>query len=261
MVESLQVQMTSRRDIIRDVEILVLNGPFYDELEQMRYTKEQSAPVWVTRDLTLVAVETKNDTEETGVNTSSPAPYRRQIAPFHQIPLEWILRWHDESDPNDLYAAFRRSVEYMDVLMNSPGGVFPASEVYNRLNEHVDIVNECIRKTEIDEQQKVGPERESTVLQAYAPSIGAGSLVGANSAIALLTGVIGAHLGWTGMQNVLDTGVISLLTTALSVSVSTPIFKVKTTEWDRAEAILKRAMEAEVTSVVTLAPDLRQRLR
>jgi hypothetical protein len=63
------------------------------------------------------------------------------------------------------------------------------------------------------------------------------------------------------MQNVLDTGVISLLTTALSVSVSTPIFKVKTTEWDRAEAILKRAMEAEVTSVVTLAPDLRQRLR
>ena len=260
-VEDLQQKMTSRRDILRDVKVLVLNGPFYDELESMRYSQGEAAPVWVTRELSMAALPARRQADRQDHTDGTPAAVHRAVAPLHHLPLEWILRWHNEDERSDEYCAFRESVRYMDGVMSDSGTVYPAAEIYRRLNEHVDILNACVRKTEEDEQRTIGLPRENTILEAYAPSLGTASLIGANAAITVLTGLVGAHLGWNGTETAVRTGLATLFSAAVSVSLSTSAVQVKTPAWERAEAVLKQSMEAEIRNAVTLAPDPRERRR
>jgi hypothetical protein len=230
--------------LVRDVKLTAVNKAFYDELELMRYSeKDPSAPIWVTRDHSLISrLPHSNDVEPL---EAEPPSIERTVEPIHAIPLECIIGWHTEAGASHPeLKAFQDSVRELDNVLSGEFSRYPANEIDALINRHIDILNRCVEKTIKDQGLQI--EQQRTIIKAFVPKWGRWIKTGLNAALLFAAEATGhTQLG-------------ILMTAAFDIMLE---FETKTPGLVREEAILRNAMESQIMERVELTPPLTWSLR
>ena len=213
--------------LMRDVKLAAVNRAFYDELELLKYSQEDSsAPIWVTRDHSLISQVAAD--EEAGNGLADSAALREEVEPMHAIPLKYIIGWHT------------------DGVLSGDFPSYSSADILPMIRRHVDILNKCVKKTIKDNQHKdkdlqyLQNQRQTTTLEAYAPEWGSHVQTGINAALGLAAVFTPGKWG----IGIVTTAVIEIMLK----------FKTKTRRWKRSEAILKTEMESQLKERVDLSP-------